>query len=334
MRWNMKKNVVIIVLVLIVIALIGYIVWDKTANNISTSSDDFGSGEYVIKNSGDRQEGNVLSGENGEESRDERIITIDEETAKKLVNADKFDTSNLKKMNFTNLKIGSESRKTLNINGKDVTFELTVNGYSAGVGESLGASIDFYYTVLMLDSTDGTDKYDSVLGSHSGTAIVYDSDHYGDDAATINIEKAKKELCIEIGKLKDSATSEEYIVIYVVEEDFSTDSLYIYSIGEGLLVESHHNSLMYFANLIPKDDDWILVSPFEFFDNQILYYDMYTSTKIGENTKAYCEKFEKIYDMSYDMSLVSNSLHKLTIENGKVVDKIVKIYENVPLAQT
>ena len=57
-----------------------------------------------------------------------------------------------------------------------------------------------------------------------------------------------------------------------------------------------------------------------------LVYDIYTDFEIDPENIKYQESV-KIDDTNFGKD---NVRHRITIENGKIVDEIIKIYENIP----
>ena len=296
----MKKNIIIIILIFIVIALIGFIFIDKANSkiNITTNTN---SGELLVnsqKNNIENNDNNLNQEYNSE--KDNVLLSHDYMDYKELTAKENIDTSNIKHIQFYELKPGEDAEKVIKLNNKDIQLALNVYECSGVVSyknkDSSYIKID--YTVE-INSTKG----------HKGTQIFYDTNYdcyEMADATTLDINSAIKKFNVKYGIIKDAITNEEYIVFYNKGEDTYIDSLYIYNDEGSLILKVCYDDIYGYGNPVPTESNsYENVMPMDFFENQILYYDMYVNTEKGENVQ---ESFEECSSTNSP-----NSLRKITI---------------------
>lgn len=338
----MNKNIKILLVILVctmIFTLTGCQKGDVEGENIQ------------LKNTENQDKSQEVNSDNliNENLKDENTNgTIEENVTSKVLNEEEInslkienmpDYSQNKKMDFITLNPLEE--KVVNLNGKEITLDMNLSQYSLNRGE--GSLINYFsysYGVKMkaYNVTEGNNingrNYDHI-GWFSGQAIKDGIDYgldgdYEIDITKTDIEQVIKDIGIKIGVLKDTINGKDYLVCYVEEESYCYDVFYIYDDEGSLVYKGIYN--WYFGNLIPADnaDEYKGVYAIEFYENQIICYDMYMNFENGK--KINIEKDAANLECNNDNELYNN-VHKITIENGIVKDKIIKIYEGIPFGQ-
>lgn len=220
--------------------------------------------------------------------------------------------------------------KVIKLNGKEIALEMGITSYSISRGEggySNYLSYDYYVEMSDYLTIDGNtpDKHSyKFIGQFEGEAKKNCFLDHGIDISKLNGEQVMKNIGIKIGVLKDLINAKEYLVCYVEEKDFEEDTFYIYDDECDLVYQGDYCHYYLFENIIPADNGerYRVVEAMRFYENQIICYDMYMKFENGDKINIEKDIVNKVIEDT-------NKVHKITIENGVVKDRIIKIYEGV-----
>lgn len=254
------------------------------------------------------------------------VKTLNEDERLELIGADDIENGDLNKAEFKKLKLNS--KQLLNINGKKLIFGLDITDYEI--------TDDYYITIQYKIKLTSYDEDGKTIANY-----YFQSEDNSEGNATIEERKKKIQeyLEVNIGTIKDTQNAESYLVFQMYPRCGGND-LYLYTIdGERLLFCFDNNYGMY-PPYILKDSvytdvgeinysNYVDVADINYYEDEILIYDMYIDFEINDEKLKYQERVAR----NETDSTKDNVRHKITIENGKIVDKIIKIYENIPIGQ-
>ena len=310
----MKK----LLLVIVVISVVFFAGCNKTENGSNNDTKEIFF-DKVENESGDKVETFEKSGN--------KVLTSGERL--EMLKADNIEVQDSDKIEF--LKLTPYSEKVLKVNDKNITLKLDIIDYK--ISDML---LDFNIRITSYNERqesmcDYYFKCNGSLGNGSGFSEAY-------------LENSAKEelnnFFVDVGLIKDMKSTDMYFIFKIYSDDgaANNEEFYLYTLdGKELL---HCFNYTIYGNPITKDDykktditnfeldleNYSYVDAIDYCNDMILVYDIYTDFEIDPENIKYQESV-KIDDINFGKD---NVRHRMTIENGKIVDEIIKIYENIP----
>lgn len=269
--------------------------------------------------------------ETTEISEEQNDIVLEDSENVNNTNNEKLNGTNeelaieTEKLQFIDLKL--ESEKEIFIDNENITFSLEVKDYDILAGDSNSFIVNFKYTISSFDSNK------NLMGKYEGETEVYGGRLENVISSVeaipninkdeVNIDIAKENLLIKLGIMNDYISAQKYIVFYT-QENFEPlyERFYIYTLTGNQLMNAINMGI--YGNSIRDGEELKMVNAVEYYENQILVFDMYTIMGFNQDIPVW-------NDLERNVKEKDNVLHRITIENGNIIDDVIKTYSNIPI---